>query len=293
MRAGILHSIRRFFAEREFLEIDTPVRIPCPAAEQHIDAERSDGWYLRTSPEFHMKRLVASGYDRVYQIGPCFRRGEQGPLHHPEFTMLEWYRAESDYADILGDTKALLVRIARDVVGATTLTYGQDEIDLLPWERISIRDAYLLHAGWDPVQDYDADRFDLDMAEKIEPALPRGVPVVLTDYPVGAGGFARAKSDDPRVAERWELYVAGLELANAYSELTDPAEQRERLLACGRQRSAAGKEVYAVDERFLRAIESGMPPSGGIALGVDRLVMLFANQPDLDGVVAFRESAAP
>lgn len=293
MRAGILRSIRRFFAERGFLEIDTPVRIPCPAAEPHIDAMGSDGGYLRTSPEFHMKRLLAAGYDRVVQIGPCFRRGEQGPLHHPEFTMLEWYRAEADYTDILGDAKALLVQIARDVVGATTLTYGQNQVDLLPWERISIRDAYLLHAGWDPIQTDDADRFDLDMVEKIEPALPRGVPVVLTDYPIRAGGFARARDDNPRVAERWELYVAGLELANAYSELTDPVEQRERLLACVRQRRAADKDAYALDEPFLKAIESGMPPSGGIALGVDRLVMLFANRPDMGGVMAFRESPAP
>ena len=131
------------------------------------------------------------------------------------------------------------------------------------------------------------------MAEKIEPALPRHVPVILTDYPVEAGGFARTRDDDPRIAERWELYVAGLELANAYSELTDPAQQRERLLECGRRRRVEGREEYPLDELFLKAIEAGLPPSGGIALGVDRLVMLFANQPDLDGVMAFRESPTP
>ncbi len=291
LRSRLLHATRTFFHDRGFLEVETPVRVRAPAIEAHIDAEPSGAHWLRTSPELHMKRLLAAGLENVFQLGPCFRRGERGDRHHPEYTMLEWYRARADYSDMLADTKALLAHLARAIGGtdAHRISYRNQPIELLPrWERITVREAFLRWAGWDPVAHWDEERFNLDLAEKVEPALPRDVPVVLTDYPAPAAALARRKPEDPAVAERWELYIGGLELANAYSELTDPAEQRVRFEEAIRARRARGKEVYPIDEAFMAALER-LPPSGGIALGFDRLVMLFADAPTLDEVMAFRE----
>lgn len=293
IRSRLLHATRSFFHERGFLEVETPVRLRAPALEAHIDPEPSGDHWLRTSPELHMKRLLAAGHEKIFQLGPCFRRGERGDRHHPEFTMLEWYRAHADYTDILADTKALLAHLAGaadrlDRAESSELTYQGRKISLLPrWERITVRDAFMQWAGWDPVAQWDEDRFNLDLVEKVEPSLPRDVPVVLTDYPTPAAALARRKPDHPEVAERWELYIGGLELANAYSELTDPVEQRARFEEAARVRRARGKDVYPLDEDFLSALER-MPPSGGIALGFDRLVMLFADVPTLDYVIAFR-----
>lgn len=290
IRGRTLQSIRRFFCGQDFLEVETPVRLPAPALELHIDAEPAGDFYLRTSPELHMKRLLAAGYGRIFQMGPCFRRGEKGPRHHPEYTMLEWYRTPADYNDILADTRQLIVSAARDVLGKTEAVYQGQRVSLASeWPRWTVSEAFLKWAGWDPVESFDADRFDLDLVTRVEPALPRDVPVVLSDYPVEAAALARRKKDNPRVAERWELYVAGLELANAYSELTDAAEQRERFEACAAKRRELGKEVYPIDVPFMEALDSGLPPSGGIALGVDRLAMILADAPTLDGVIAFRE----
>lgn len=289
IRSRVLQSIRRFFVERGFLEIDTPVRLRTPALETHIDAEPSGFRYLRTSPELHMKRLLAAGYERIFQMGPCFRQNEHGPLHHPEYTMLEWYRAYTDYAHILVDTKALIIQVAQDVLGKTDLVYQGREIALAPvWERITVADAFVQFAGWDPTKQFDADRFDLDLVSRVEPKLPKNMPVILTDYPVECAALARRKNSTPPVAERWELYIGGLELANAYSELIDPMEQRARFEECAQKRAALGKDVYPLDEEFLASLEK-MPPAGGIALGVDRLVMLLADTATLDDVIAFRE----
>lgn len=289
LRSKVLQAIRGFFTDRDFIEVETPVRLRAPALELHIDAEPSGDAYLRTSPELHMKRLVAAGAERLFQMGPCFRRGERGDRHHPEFTMLEWYRADATYADILVDAKSLILQVARSVVGTDEITYQGHRIDLVRWDRLLVDEAFILNAGWSPVQHYDADRFDLDLVEKVEPALSLEVPVVLSDYPAEAAALSRRKPSDPRIAERWELYIGGLELANAYSELTDAAEQAERFRACAAQRGAAGREVYPLDEDFLQALAGGLPPCAGIALGVDRLVMLLADAPTLDDVIAFRE----
>jgi len=289
LRSRVLHAIRCFFHERGFTEVETPVRLRAPALELHIDAEPSGDRWLRTSPELHMKRLLAQGHAKIFQMGPCFRRGERGDRHHPEYTMLEWYRAQADYTDILADTKALVAYVAQAVKGGTSIRYLGRPVELLPrWERLTVADAFQQHAGWDPVAAYDEERFNVDLVEKVEPRLPRDVPCVLTDYPAEAAALARRKPANPRVAERWELYIGGLELANAYSELTDPVEQRARFAACAAARRALGKDVYPVDEDFLSAL-AGLPPCGGIALGVDRLVMLFADASSLDDVMAFRE----
>ena len=235
-----------------------------------------------------MKRLLAEGLPRIFQLGPCFRRGERGDRHNPEYTMLEWYRAEADYTDILADTKALVAHVAQAVKGATDITYRRRRIELLPrWERITVAEAFLRHAGWDPTAAYDEDRFNEDLVNRVEPRLAKDVPTVLTDYPAEAAALARRKPGNPRVAERWELYIGGLELANAYSELTDPAEQRARFEACAAARRKLGKDVYPLDEEFLAKL-GDLPPCGGIALGVDRLAMLLADAASIDDVMAFR-----
>ncbi len=279
------------------MEVETPVRLPTPALELNIDAEPSGAGFLRTSPELHMKRLLAAGCDRIFQMGPCFRKGERGALHHPEYTMLEWYRANADYLDILRDTEELIAALAplsRSTVHLPSSTsssspftvHGSPFTDFL---RISVRDAFRQHAGWDPVADYDGERFEHDLVTRVEPALPRDRPVVLMDYPVAAAALSRRKPGNEAVAERWELYIDGVEIANAFSELTDAAEQRARFEGWAAERRAAGRTVYPLDEAFLAALEAGMPPAGGIAVGVDRLVMVLAGKRSLDDVLAFRE----
>lgn len=289
LRHRILFSIRRFFADRGFIEVETPVRVRAPAPELHIQAEPSGEQFLRTSPELQMKKLLTAGFPRIFQIGPCFRRGERGAWHHPEYTMLEWYRSYADYADMLADTKALIAHLANDVLGCPQLTRGNLTIELMPfWERLTVSEAFLMHAGWDPCRQFDADRFDLDLVDKVEPALPRHVPVVLTDYPAEAAALARIRAGNPPVAERWELYIGGLEIANAYSELTDPEEQRRRFEAVREAQRRRGQTPYPIDEEFL-AMLPAMPPAGGVALGVDRLVMLLAGASTLDDILPFRD----
>lgn len=273
-RDAVMRSIRAFFYARAFTEVETPLQMNTPCMELHIDAERcGDDSFLRTSPELCHKQLLSAGLERIFEVGKCFRKGEFGPLHHPEYTMLEWYRAYADYRDMLVDTQQLIDAVWPDPVRV--------------WQEMTVRDAFIRFAGWDPVQDYDEDRFDLDLVTKVEPRLKGMGAVFLIDYPVEAAALSRRKDDNPLVAERWELYIDGVELANAYSELTDAVEQRRRFEACASQRAALGKEVYEIDEVFLRALEN-MPESGGVALGVDRLIMLMAGTASLDEVIAFR-----
>ena len=289
LRSRVLQAIRRWFIEHAFVEVETPVRLAAPALELHITAEPAGDHFLRTSPELHMKRLMAAGAKRIFQIGPCFRRGERGSRHNPEYTMLEWYRADANYADVLLDTKALLIAVAREVKGTTDLEYQGRPLAFAPfWERLTVAEAFIRWAGWDPVKNYDADRFDHDLVEKMEPHLPRETPVILTDYPAAAAALSRRKPDNSEVAERWELYLGGLEIANAYSELIAPVEQRARFAKCAEQRAAAGRVVYPLDEEFLAEL-GRMPPTGGIALGVDRLVMILPDFATLDDLLPFRE----
>ena len=273
VRAQVVRRIRAFFDARGFLEVETPVRIPAPAPEPHIDCPASGGWFLRASPELQMKKLLAAGFPRIYQIGPCFREGEKGRRHAPEFTMLEWYRANAGYGDIAVDMEALVREVMRGF-----------RAELPAFGRLTVRDAYLRWAGWDPVAEWDADRFDFDMATKIEPNLPKS-PLFLSDYPAPAASLSRLKADDPRVAERWELYLDGMELANAFTELVDPAEQRRRFEEARAERKALGEADYPLDEDFLSAL-AGMPPAGGVALGVDRLAMLACGAGSIDAVRA-------
>ena len=283
IRSHVLRTVRDFFYSNDFIEVETPIRIPAPALETYINAPVSGKAWLRTSPELHIKRLLVDGCDRVFEMGACFREAECGRRHNPEFTMLEWYRLQADYLDILQDTEQLVRRVL-----SSSLTYQGQHIDLAaPWPRIKVRDAFMTWAGWDPTQNWDANRFDEDLVAKVEPSLPSHTPCVLMDYPAQAAALARIKPADPTVAERWEVYIGGLELANAYTELCDPVAQRKRFEAAADERRALGKSVYPMDEAFLQALERGLPPCGGIALGVDRLVMLACDASDIADVRPF------
>ncbi len=287
LRARIIQAIRRFFQDRNFLEIDTPIRIPAPAPELHIDAFATETWFLNTSPELCMKRLLAAGYSRIFQICKCFRAGERGDRHLPEFTMLEWYRAGVDYRTLMDDCEALITRVATEISLDGVVSWQGQKISLnAPWERISVRDAFARYATISAAEALRTDRFDEILACEIEPQLGMEIPVFLYDYPVEHGALARVKETDPGIAERFELYIAGLELANAFSELVDAGEQRRRFAEASRDRKRKGSPAYPIPERFLQALPR-MSPSAGIALGVDRLVMLLADKPRIDDVVAF------
>lgn len=273
-RDVLMCRIRAFFHDRNYVEVETPIRIETPCMELHIDAEPAGDHYLRTSPEIFHKQLLAAGHERIFEVGKCFRRGERGPLHHPEYTMLEWYRSQADYMDMLDETKLLIASVFDESLGE--------------WTVLSVATAFREYAGWNPVEQFDEDRFDVDLVEKVEPEIKRiGGPVVLKDYPVEAAALSRRKPNDAQVAERWELYLNGIELANAYSELTDPIEQHRRFIACAKQRKELGKEVYPIDEAFMECLAS-MPPSGGVALGVDRLLMILSGESSLDRLLPFR-----
>ncbi|MBU5637594.1 EF-P lysine aminoacylase GenX [Geomonas sp. Red69] len=282
-RGAIFARIRMFFHEKGYLEVETPFRIPAPAPEAQIDAIPSDGWFLQTSPELCMKRLLAAGYPRIFQICRCWRDGERGTRHLSEFTMLEWYRAQADYRVLMDETEELI----RAASGADTITYRGVEIDLSnPWERITVRDAFLRYAGTTAEAALAAGTFDELMVDRIEPRLGIGRPTFIYDYPASCSALARLRADDPTVAERFELYLGGLEIANAFSELIDPVEQRARFEAEAAERARHGKHGYPVPEKFLAALAE-MPEAAGIALGLDRLVMVLLDAESIDDVVAF------
>jgi lysyl-tRNA synthetase class 2 len=292
-RAAIVRELRRFFEGEGFLEVETPIRVPAPAPEEHIDPEPSGDRFLAASPELQMKRLLAArAYPRIFQIARCFRRGERGALHLPEFTMLEWYRSGAGILELMADCEALAVRIA-SAVGAPPSAPSRPAVDLAPpWERIEVADAFARHAGWRPDGAPDALRFTRDLVEVVEPALPRDRPVFLVGYPATMASLARIDPANPERAERFELYAGGMELANGFAELADPVEQRARFEAELELRERRGAACPPIDERFLAALERGLPASAGIALGVDRLVMLFTGAESIDDVVAFPEGTA-
>ena len=286
-RARIIGGVRAFFEQAGFLEVETPVRIPAPAPEANIDAQPSGSWYLQTSPELCMKRLLAAGYEKIYQICRCFRQGERGGRHVPELTLLEWYAAGADYRAMMTQCEQLIGFVADGLGCGRRLVYQGRTVDLTPpWERLSVDAAFRRFAGMSASEALAQDRFDEIMGLTIEPRLGLQRPVFLYDYPAPCGALARRKADDQTLAERFELYIAGMELCNAFSELTDPVEQRTRFDAENRSRQAAGKNRYPTAEPFLAAL-ADMPPAAGNALGIDRLVMLFCDAATIDQVIAF------
>jgi len=322
LRGRVIRAIRAFFDAQAFEEVETPLLVAAPGMEPYLDvfetrlatprgvASRA---FLTTSPEYAMKKLLVAGLPRIYQICKSFRNGEEiSRGHNPEFTILEWYRAHADYQAIMADCERLLIALWRAVHpdagpdAEPALAVGDEQIALgSPWERLSVRDAFARYAFLDLDALSDAATMRRALATRgyqvsnettweqgyhqiflneIEPRLGRPKPTILSDYPASLAALARRKRDDPRYAERFELYIAGIELANAFSELTDADEQQARLEAEQTERAALGKTMYDIDADFIRALRVGMPPSAGIAVGVDRLVMLFA------GVDAIQET---
>ena len=269
-RAEIVRRIRAFFDGRGFVEVSTPVAIDAPAPEPHIDCPTACGTkFLRASPELQMKKLLAAGMDRIYQIGPCFREGEFGERHHPEFTMIEWYRRNAGYEAIARDLEELMSALQAPVTPPGV------------FPRLTVREAYRKYAGWDPwTGEWDQDRFDYDMATKVEPNVSEG-PVFLMDYPPQAASLAVVKGG---VAQRWEFYWKGMELANCFTELCDGEEQRRRFIAAKEERRRLGESDYPLDEEFLEMVPL-MESASGVALGVDRLVAALCGEKDIHAVM--------
>jgi lysyl-tRNA synthetase class 2 len=286
-RAFIYQVIRSFFNEQGFLEVETPIRSPAIAPEKEIIPIESDGWFLCASPELYMKRLLAAGYDKIYQFSHCFRKGERGNYHNPEFTLLEWYRKSAGYEQMMQDTEGIITAIAAALGLGSTLRYRDKSIDLsLPWERITVSEAFKKLAGWDPVIDPDVRRFDEDTVLKVIPNLDPLRPTFLLDYPAPMASLARLKPGNTRVAERVELFIGGLELCNAYSELNNQKEQEMRFRKEIEKIKQEQHRIAPMPDKFLSAV-SHLPECTGNALGIDRLVMLFCDAASIDEVMPF------
>jgi lysyl-tRNA synthetase class 2 len=316
-RTTLTKSIRTFFDNADFTEVETPILQVMAGADVHIHGFKTTqidhlrqpvcDLYLQTSPEFEMKKLLVAGMPRIFQLCKTFRNGEGSKLHSAEFTMLEWYRADADYHAMMADCEALLKACAT-ALDITHYKHADKTADPYAlWHYISVADAFTQYANIDleaclddrnalaaaaqtqniRVIQTDAwdDIFHAIMAEKIEPHLGQGAPTILKDYPISMACLARKKPSDPRFAERFELYVFGIELANAFSELTDPAEQRARFEADMALKESLYGERYPLDESFLSALQHGMPESAGIALGIDRLAMLASGADDIKDVL--------
>jgi lysyl-tRNA synthetase class 2 len=290
----VRRDVRRFFDARGFLEVDTPVLVPSPGLDVHLDAfevvggDRGTPRWLITSPEYQMKRLLADGWTRIYQIGPCFRREEHGPRHNSEFAMLEWYRADADVEDAMRDTEQLVAA----VTGGSVALEGRTIDVAPPLERLTVCEAFARFAGFSEDETlhaaaHDEDRYFRALVDRVEPAIEkmdRGV--FLVDYPSSQASLARKKPGDARFAERFELYVAGVELCNGFGELVDGDEQRRRLEHDQAERRARALPVYPIDEAFLTAL-ARVPPSTGNALGLDRLTALATGTTSIASVMAF------
>ena len=319
-RAAIVAAIRRFFAGRGFVEVETPALQLSPGLEPHLTAFETalaepfrngsvTPMFLHTSPEFAMKKLLAAGEEKIFQIARCYRNEERSPTHHPEFTMLEWYRAGAAYGELWADCEGLIAAAA-EAAGAARLTRAGKSADpAARWTRLSVCDAFARHAGidlaatmedfsdpapliaqaraidvWTGPNDSWEDVFFRIFLARVEPALGVGAPAILYDYPASMAALARL-GPDRRFAERFEVFVCGLELANGYGELTDAAEQRARFAADRALRRRLRGGAYPVDEDFLAALDSGLPDCAGIALGVDRLVMLAVGAARIEDVL--------
>jgi lysyl-tRNA synthetase class 2 len=318
-RAHIGAAFRAWFTARDFVEVETPILQVSPGNETHLHAFASEligpggdrrSLYLRTSPEFACKKLLSAGLPRIFEFARVFRNRERGALHHPEFTLLEWYRADEGYEELMKDCAALLTEAARSV-GATRFSFRGREADpfAVP-ERLTVAEAFSRHAEIDllaTLKDGEGDRdalavaatkaavafgpddnwgdiFSRVMAERIEPHLGNGRAIILCEYPITQAALARAKPGDPGVAERFELYICGVELANAFGELTNADEQRRRFTTAMNEKERIYGHRYPLDEEFLAAL-SGMPQASGIALGFDRLVMLASGAQHIEQVL--------
>ena len=288
-RSRYLKELRNYFFANDFIEIETPVMIQSPAPEDYINAPPTGDFFLRTSPELHMKRLVAAGYKKIFQIGPCFREGETGTLHNVEFSMLEWYEIGKDYNKLLISLQKLLLNTIKNATGSTLISFRGRAIGLNEWKSYTVRDAFSEFAGTSPEKAIENGEFEIILTEKVEPNLPKDRPVILKDYPASMAALSRLKEDDSSLAERWELYLGGIEIANAYSELIDPGEQRKRFDIVHENRKKLNLPKYSDDSDFFAALEYGMDSYTGIALGIDRLIMVLTDAPNIREVISFTE----
>ncbi|MFO8111927.1 MAG: EF-P lysine aminoacylase EpmA [Desulfosalsimonadaceae bacterium] len=287
LRQAVLGAVRQFFTQNGFLEVETPLRLTAPAPEPHIDAVESGNHYLQASPELHMKRLLCAGYRRIFQICKCFRHGERSARHLTEFTMLEWYTAGEDYFFLMDQVEKLVCFVSAEALGRQQVHYHDTVIDLSgPWKRIRAADAFLQYAGMEMKSAMAGDMFEEKLAFEIEPRLDVHRPVFLHDYPLAFTPLAKSAPDDPEAAQRFELYLGGVEICNGYSELTDAKLQRMRFETELASRKADRRPVSPMPERFLSDM-SQMPEAAGCALGLDRLVMILADASAIDDVVAF------
>lgn len=318
-RARIAAALRSWFAAQGFVEVETPALQVSPGNETHLHAFATDligpggerrPLYLRTSPEFACKKLLAAGETKIVDFARVFRNRERGALHHPEFTLLEWYRADEPYETLMDDCAALLMEAAR-AGGVKAFTFRGRSIDpFAPPERITVAEAFARYAGVDLLATIGAgqgnrdalaqaarkavvaiaeddtwgDIFSRILAEKVEPQFGDGRATILYEYPLPLAALARAKAGSDQVAERFEFYACGVELANAFGELTDAAEQRKRFTAAMDEKARIHGERYPIDEDFLTALAQ-MPPSSGIALGFDRLAMLATGAQHIEQVI--------
>jgi len=286
-RAEILDCVRDFFKKNNFLELETPIRLPAVIPEAHIDPFESEAWFLQASPELCMKRVIARGYDKIFQICKCFRKDERSDKHLPELTMLEWYAVNETYLDLMNTCQNLIRHIAARMKTGTIIKYQDTRIDIeQDFIKLTIKDAFLQFTGKTMEKACASGRFDEIMAFEIEPNLGIDQPVFLYDYPLSTGSLARAKPDNPLLVERFELYIAGIELANGFSELIDVQEQKKRFKTELKSRAGMGRKNIPMPEKFLKDLEN-MPETAGIAMGLDRLVMVFCNLISIDKAVAF------
>lgn len=315
-RAKIIRAIRDFFWQKNFLEVETPEAVALPGQEPYLeifDTEVRDdrgkkfSAALITSPEYAMKKILAAGYQDIFQITKAFRNNESfGGLHNPEFTILEWYRQNASYVDIMRDTEELALHVLAELGMPKIIDYQGVKIDFsAPWEHLTVAEAMQKYAGVEnlsyetlaaaakkkgyQVKDgeaYDSVFFKIFLNE-VEVKLNPSRPIILYDYPVELAALAKRKDGNSALAERFEAYAGGLEIANAFGELLDADEQKKRFLEEQKIRSAEGKKVYPIDEDFIDALRAGIAASGGIALGIDRLVMLLTNQKNIEDVIFF------
>jgi lysyl-tRNA synthetase class 2 len=312
VRSAVISALRRFLESRGFIEIETPVLQPLyggalahPFTTHHRALDRD--LFLRIATELYLKRAIVGGLDKVFEIGRVFRNEGIDTTHNPEFTVLESYEAYADYHDVLAMVEEMIPWVAHEVVGTTTITYGDHTVDLRPpWRRVTLREAIREQTGID-VEAYPeaAELYrqvaglglevtpassrgkiiDELLSTKVEPTLIQ--PTFLLDYPVELSPLAKRSPRNPALVERFEAYAGGMELANAFSELNDALDQRARFLEQAAARASGDEEAHVLDEDYIEALEHGMPPTGGLGVGVDRLVMLLTDQQSIREVILF------
>lgn len=286
IRSALLRALRNAFYKEDFLEVATAVKIPAPAPEEYIESVQcADGEFLRTSPELAMKRMLCAGMEKIFQFGSAFRAEESGRKHREEFTILEYYSVNWDYRQLAEFTAGMIASAAEELYGKCRIIYQGHPVDMGRHTFITVDEAFRKYAG---VSAFEADAdgsFDELMVLKVEPELGKDCPEFLIDYPANRASLSRLSAADNKVAERWELYIRGIELGNAFGELTDAAEQRKRFEAALKFRAEQGMLAYPEAADFLEALEKGMPESSGCAIGFDRLCMVFCDSNDIAEVI--------